>query len=264
MENSPPENDPLPHRPLRHRLRQHWAVTFLGRRFSKDQYLGLHLTLGMILSLAMLGLFAVIGHNVIGDTELTQFDTRIGLQLQAHRLGSPVFRALFGAITQMGSRMALTCVTVLVALLLLLRRHRLLMLVWLTAVVGGGLLDLVAKHAFDRPRPDFNDLYWVHETSPSFPSGHSTAGLVAYGLLAYLSLLEMPRGQSRAIVPALAVLVLLIGFSRMYLGAHYFSDVAGGFTVGSCWLASVISAIEVVRRRRKHLRALAAAQAPAK
>src|SRR5204863_6877303 len=141
MENSPPENDPLPHRPLHRRLRQHWAVTFLGRRISKDQYLGLHLTLGMILSLAMLGLFAVIGHNVIGDTELTQFDTRIGLRLQAHRLASPVVRALFGMITEMGSRTVLTLLTVLVALLLLLRGQRLLMLVWLTAVAGGGLLD---------------------------------------------------------------------------------------------------------------------------
>jgi membrane-associated phospholipid phosphatase len=74
---------------------------------------------------------------------------------------------------------------------------------------------------------------------------------IAYGMLAYLLVLALPVRRVRiAVVGLLAGLVVLIGFSRIFLGAHWFSDVMGGFAAGGCWLALCISAIEMVRRRR--------------
>jgi membrane-associated phospholipid phosphatase len=232
---------------------RHWFVVFLGRRFSRDEFLGLHLTVGMLLSLALLGLFVFIGHNVLGDTRLNEFDHEVGRALEAHRMAHPAVRTTFGVITQFGALNILFLLGLLVAMILFMRRQRLLTVIWLATTVGVGLLNSATKAFYDRPRPPFLDPDWVHEPNASFPSGHSLVGIVGYGFLAYLLWLALPRRYARWIVPALGLLVLAIGFSRMYLGAHYFSDVVGGFSVGLCWLSAVISGIEVVRRRRRAL-----------
>ena len=85
----------------------------------------------------------------------------------------------------------------------------------------------------------------------SFPSGHAMGSLVAYGMLAYLLLREthLGRHQRMLVIISAALLVLLIGLSRLYLGVHYFSDVIGGYAAGVVWLAACISGLEIVRRR---------------
>jgi undecaprenyl-diphosphatase len=77
--------------------------------------------------------------------------------------------------------------------------------------------------------------------------------ITAYGLLAYLALRVLHRRWLRVgLVALLASLILAIGFSRVYLGAHYLSDVIGGFALGGAWLTACISGIEVARRRARH------------
>ena len=126
-------------------------------------------------------------------------------------------------------------------------------LVWVLAPAIGGLLDAALKQFYNRPRPLFRDPA-VFEDTLSFPSGHSLASLIAFGLLAYVLVLILPRVWMRvAVVVLLGLLVLSIGFSRAYLGAHYLTDVLGGFAVGGCWLAVCISGLETIRRRRKWL-----------
>jgi undecaprenyl-diphosphatase len=224
--------------------------TFFQRRLSSEEYLGLHLTLGLVLCAALLGLFAWVAHGAIGQGKVEQFDTELGESLAKHRESHVWVRNFFFGVTQLGAPETITGLAVAVALLLIVRRQRLLALVWLVALAGCGLLDAGLKLVFQRERPDFRDP-GILETTASFPSGHAMGSFVCYGLLAYLLLLALPAGKKwRYVVPVFAVLVLLIGSSRIYLGAHYFSDVVGGFLIGSAWLASCITAVETVRRRR--------------
>jgi undecaprenyl-diphosphatase len=90
------------------------------------------------------------------------------------------------------------------------------------------------------------------------------ASLVAYGMLAYLLILGIPvRWLRWVLVSLLALLVLAIGFSRMFLGAHWFSDVVAGYCAATIWLTFCITSVEALRRRR--LRMVEAAGAhPAK
>ena len=87
--------------------------------------------------------------------------------------------------------------------------------------------------------------------SASFPSAHSAQAAATYGALAYLAGRAAPRwGQQVAAWTAATLIVLLVGFSRLYLGVHWLSDVLGGFALGAGWLAVVITASATYRRLR--------------
>ena len=106
------------------------------------------------------------------------------------------------------------------------------MAAWLAAVLGGEALNLLLKGLFAQPRPPFERPLLV-ETSYNFPSGLAMESLVVYGMLAYCTVLTLRGRRKHAIsLGETAVLVVLIGFSRVYLRAHYLSDVAGGFAPG--------------------------------
>lgn len=105
--------------------------------------------------------------------------------------------------------------------------------------ISGGSVFLISnglKEFFQRPRP-LNPL--VHApTTFSFPSGHSSSGMTFYLLCAFLILkLKLPRPVRYVLAVLLFTLAMLIGFSRIYLGMHYLSDVLGGFCLSFFWLA---------------------------
>jgi undecaprenyl-diphosphatase len=209
------------------------------------------LTVGLLVCLLLAGAFGLLAHRVMIDPSLSDLDTRLGLSLRQHRESNPAVRDAFLAVTQLGSLGALLTIGVLVALSLLARRRRLAALVWVLALVGAALLNSGLKEAFGRPRPPFHDPAVV-ETNESFPSGHAMGSVIAYGLLVYLLLPSLRRRRGRAaLVAGTAVLALAVGFSRLYLGVHYGSDVVGGFAMGGAGLAACVSGLEVVRRRAR-------------
>ena len=140
----------------------------------------------------------------------------------------------------------------LLAAVLAWRRRWLYLGTWITAVAGSAALNHLLKGLFARPRPFFEHPLLV-ETSYSFPSGHAMESFVAYGMLAYLAVLLWLRSwETRvAVICGAALVVVLIGFSRMYLGVHYFSDVIAGYAAGGVWLSALITGAEAMRRGGK-------------
>lgn len=222
--------------------------TFLSQRLVPDNYLGLHLTLGLLLSLLALFMFTSIADNVIEQEQLTQFDLALATAL--HQNATPGRVAVFKAITDLGNLPVLAAIALGVAVALILHRHWLLLTSWLVTLAGGGLLNAVLKAIFQRTRPELANPF-VNEQGWSFPSGHAMLSLIAYGMLAYLLVIGLNRYLEKVIIVIAVLLVLLIGFSRMYLGAHYFSDVVAGYAAGTLWLAASISGTEVARRRQQ-------------
>jgi Membrane-associated phospholipid phosphatase len=135
------------------------------------------------------------------------------------------------------------------ALVLAFQRRWSLLLGWAVALIGAGELNVILKGIFRRLRPQLPDP-WVTPSGWSFPSGHAMGSFVTYGFLAYL-LTRVPRADfpRRTAVAVLAVLVLLIGFSRIYLGAHYLSDVIGGYAAAAVWLTFCILVTDRTQRR---------------
>ncbi len=228
------------------------VLHFFGRRITPGEYLGLHLTVGLLVCLVALSIFIVIAREVVGERELTAFDRNLAVHIAAHADEHPILLQFFRFITNLGDVPAITTLTFAGGLLLAVQRRRLLTFVWFAAAIGGGLLNLELKEGFGRQRPPvaLRDVA-ITETNESFPSGHSMGSIIGYGMLGYVLWLRTRRRRERVLIAiGLGLLVFLIGSSRIYLRAHWFSDVCGGFAIGTVWLSICISGLEVVRRRR--------------
>ena len=102
------------------------------------------------------------------------------------------------------------------------------------AVAGGMLLNVTLKYGFERTRPQFAEPL-VHLHTYSFPSGHANQGTLLYGVLAAWLCARYPRRRAPVLGVATAM-VLLVAASRVYLGAHYLTDVLAGMAEGVTWL----------------------------
>ncbi|HWC74029.1 MAG TPA: phosphatase PAP2 family protein [Gemmatimonadales bacterium] len=166
-----------------------------------------------------------------------------------HQHSTPAGVTLFLFISRLGAPEALIAIGIIGAMLLVARREWIVLGGWSAAFAGTALIDHWLKLAVHRPRPIYATTF-LHNPTWSFPSGHAMWAVVGYGMLTYvIVLLRRPSRQARnLIVAAATLLVLAIGASRLYLGVHYFTDVAGGYLAGLIWLATCILAVELARR----------------
>ena len=224
-------------------------LAWLLRRFAPGQYLGLHLTVGLLAAAGCLWLFGGVTEDLLNNDPLVRFDETMATLL--HEWSIPMLTAFFLVVTTLGSLETIGLLGVVVSVILVVRRQWLYLGTWLSALAGGFVLNQLLKELFARSRPYFEHPL-VSEASYSFPSGHATVSLIFYGMLAYFCVLALRTWRARtAVVFGAGLLVLLIGFSRMYLGVHYFSDVVAGIASGGIWLSTLITASETLRRRSK-------------
>lgn len=114
-------------------------------------------------------------------------------------------------------------------------------------LVGVTLINQLLKHIIRRPRP--NILRLVEESGYSFPSGHSMVSMAFYGIIIYLVYKNVSNKYLKwLLISLLSLLILSIGFSRIYVGVHYFTDVAGGFLLG---LAYVVIYVNIYNNKVK-------------
>ena len=207
------------------------------------------MALGLLITTGCSCLFMALVVGILIGDPLVRFDRSTADTLHTYASGASDLTNSLHIVGILGSLEALALVSLLVAVVLLVQRCWSSLAAWLVAVLGGEALNLLLKDLFARPRPHFERPLLV-ETSYSFPSGQAMESLVVYGMLAYFAVLTFSgRGKRAGSVGGAAVLVILIGFSRVYLGAHYVSDVIGGFAAGGAWLSAVITGWETIRRR---------------
>jgi undecaprenyl-diphosphatase len=144
---------------------------------------------------------------------------------------------------------SLLVITVFIAAILLFKNHRPESLLLLGAMGGDALLVFVVKGIIQFPRP-LDAL--IANFGFSYPSGHTAGSLVFCGLLAFLFWQYLKSTRAKAsVVLAVVFTVSLVGFSRMYLGVHWFSDMLGGVLLGVFWLSFVILAFKILQDKGK-------------
>jgi undecaprenyl-diphosphatase len=184
--------------------------------------------------------FGILTWSVIADAGLTGFDEDIERVVVRHRVGWAT--TLLKVLTWLGSSAVLWPVVGIVALLLIIRTRRRPEALFIgLALAGSVLLSDSVKRMVDRPRPPAS-VQLVHVTGTAYPSGHAVDATAAYGALV-LVLSADQSGKARAILfSSFVLLVLVVGWSRIYLGTHWLTDVLGGYALGGM-LVGILAAL---------------------
>jgi undecaprenyl-diphosphatase len=224
-------------------------IDFLMRRVEPRRALGLSLTA----SLVLLGVAGWALGTVIQD--VTAHDDVAGLDRPTleffvrHR--EPWLTSLFKTVTVLGSSEVLVALVVLVGLAWRARRGT-----WRTfgllaaAYLGSALLFRVVKALTGRARPPAA-LAVGHFGGLAFPSGHATQAVAVWGMLAAIVAAAAPAWRTKVLVWTAAVVIAgLVGLSRIYLGAHWLTDVLGGWAGGALWLVVLLTTVRTAASLR--------------
>jgi undecaprenyl-diphosphatase len=188
----------------------------------------------------------------IVDEQILEGETRTDERLAEwlHGRATDPFTDVFRAITWTGNFLTLLAVTLLAVGVFWRRRERTDAVFIALAFLGAQVLSTGMKLGFRRDRPFFPDPL-ATESTFSFPSGHALVSLAVYGSIALVLARRLSTRARRAFLLGMtALLVVAIGFSRLYLGVHFLSDVLAGYAAGVAWLAVLYVALELRSRRR--------------
>jgi undecaprenyl-diphosphatase len=221
---------------------------FVAARLTPEGELGLHLTVGIALLLLAGWLFGELAEDVVTGARITVLDVQLAHWFHSH--ATPGFTRAMLVVTHCNGILGGSLMGIALAVWFWRRHARYWLIVLLIAAPGGVVLNGVMKHIFQRARPHFDDPLLSLDTY-SFPSGHTASATVFYGVLACYLIRRLHTWPARsAVAVAACAAVLLVALSRMYLGAHYLSDVLAAMAEGAAWLAICITAVSTLHRRR--------------
>jgi len=213
---------------------------FLQRRLQRQPFSGLPLTLLGLAFIYVLALFGGIIEDLVTLDPIVYVDQNVA-QIIADVRSQQVIQ-VFIWITELGKWQLVLPLMGFSILLLVISRRYLLALPLMVASAGSMSFAVLGKLVFHRPRPVENMLL---EHSYSFPSGHATIAVAFYGFLGYLLIRHSSHWKHRVNLFFVSVtLILLIGISRLVLGAHFLSDVWAGYLLGTLWLIIAIGLTE--------------------
>jgi len=223
-------------------------IRFLQNWLSPQGYAGLHLTVGVLVVLICGWCFGEIAEDVSHGDPIVQVDRHVAVWFHQH--ASPAVTQVARTISFFGSVGWLAAVSVAVVLFLIWRGDHLNASLVALVMVGGSTLNVIVKHFFHRERPVLENPL-VTLSSYGFPSGHTMGATLFYGLLALFAWKNVRNRTARlACIVGACIWILLIGLTRIYLGAHYLTDVLGALAAGLLWLVFCWTAFETLHRRR--------------
>ena len=210
-------------------------------------------SLGMIMILLGGLAFAGLSYNLVAQGPLLQVDNSVHKELLAEaKTGPPIVNEimLFGFF--IGKEVVQIIVTALSLYFLSKRYWRELAMLWISSAVGSVVWNFIIAY-FDRPRPP-DQTGLVITNIPSFPSGHAMSALICYGFLAYLLIPRLPSRFWKWTVAIVALMIVIFdGFSRVFQGGHYLTDVLAGYALGIAWAGLVFTVIEGVFMKKEEV-----------
>ena len=248
----------------------HWlhrGNRFLAKRLSTDSYVGLHLTVSFLIVAAVVWAGSALLDAVLDNRTLVHYDIALATWIHGHV--TPRGTAVSRFLSEIGSPTAMGIVAAVGGAIILWRRRITLLIAWIAAFGGGGLLEKLLKHLVHRTRPAFTPT-GPEEQSLSFPSGHTMMCTIGVSMVVYSLLVPNRLGRPwRGIIAGIGLaFILCVGISRVYLGAHYPSDVLGGLLAGAGCVALCVGVRGIAKHRqilrherRKQRRATAEAHA---
>lgn len=230
-----------------------WGVEHLRRRHAartepepRARLLFGGLAIGLVAVIALSRVFAEVAEGLGNGRPMGLLDEAI-----SHAVGShtpPGVREAFALLTHLGDPWFAVSLCVVVALLLWVRGHRGFAAGWVAAIAGNAVVNHVLKGIFERARP-VHEAGFAQVSGYSFPSGHSSGAMALYGMLGYLGLRMLPPRWRVPSVMAAAAVVVTVACSRIFVRAHFPTDVLAGLCSGAAWLAICIASLEYARHQ---------------
>ena len=219
---------------------------FLRNRFSREGAVGLYFTVGFFGCALLVLFFGSLAREAFGE-KLVTLDSQATLAVRQWH--TPGLDRLVRTVTFFGDHLFLLPATAAVAGVLVFKGRRVSAILFAGSVLGGFALNSLLKWSFGRPRPDL----WtplVTERTFSFPSGHAAMATVFFGgFAAVVFHLTRRRGIRLGFFFGAGVFIAAIAASRVYLGAHWITDVAAGILVGLFWVVVCSTGTEFFARR---------------
>jgi membrane-associated phospholipid phosphatase len=206
--------------------------------------------IGVLMFLVGSLMFGALAYNVWTKGPLLQWDVPLTTELHSEAVEEPpriIELLTFGFFV---GKELVQVIAIILALYFLHKRFWRELAMLLVGLGGGAIIWYFLIGIFNRPRPEAQ--IGIVVTDPSFPSGHVITAVLAYGLLAYLFVPKMPSLFWKWVVVIAAILTMLyIGFSRLFLGGHYLTDLLAGYALGIAWAGLVYTLIERISMGRK-------------
>lgn len=222
-----------------------WLRVSFERAHTLVGALGIFLVAGLLIGIAGTAAFVKLASEV-REGETQSFDESVIRWMGAHH--SATLDAIMVEVTALGTGTVVLMIVVVAGLFLTLTQHKYSAILLVVAAGGGLVLNGVLKLGFNRPRPTIF-VPAVEAVSSSFPSGHAMSSAIVYGTVAYLAARLHRRRWARWLMMTFAfVVIVLISFSRMYLGVHYPSDVVAGVVIGLAWAGFCMATLEAIQR----------------
>jgi undecaprenyl-diphosphatase len=217
----------------RHRRRASGAIRCYGTALRHRDPRAL--TVGGLVTAFVLAIaaFAHLAEDYLTGDPIVRWDVTFARWLHEHA-SQPLVR-FFDVVTLAGNAAVLGLVVLVVGIVLLRRGRSNDAAVSLLSFGGAAGVNALLKLAFHRPRPE---LAFIHLDTYSFPSGHAAASAATFTTFAYLLGRQHRSALARVLIAVGTVAAIaVVGFSRLYLGAHYLSDVLAGISFGVAWAA---------------------------
>jgi len=195
-------------------------------------------------------MFGGLTYNLLAQGPLLEWDRALANTLPAIGLKSPAFvQGLMDAGYYIGEHVIIV-LGILLGFYFLYRRYWQELAMVAIGLAGSILLFLSLSTFFARPRPPAQ--IWIIVNVPGFPSGHAISVVVFYWLLAYLFVPKMLSAFRKVVVVTAALLIMgFVGFSRIFTGGHYLTDILAGYAVGIAWSGVVYTLIELYFQKRR-------------
>lgn len=227
---------------MEHSFRIHWLL----RQWKARYYIMVQLAVGFFVTAVPVVLFGRLLFDPLAQGVISAFDQEV---VRLFTGWATPFATRFFSVFSNLSATSMIIFSVMATIVFALKGRNVQLAVWLVGLIGSQVLAILVKWSVARPRPLTELLPFVVDFGYSFPSGQSLSATVLFGLLSYFLVLAPGTLFYRTGIIITALIVVgFIGFSRIYLGINFLSDVIGGYLVGIAWLATCISAAELYRR----------------
>jgi membrane-associated phospholipid phosphatase len=209
--------------------------------------------IGLILFIFGSLVFAGLAINLFAQGPLLAWDRALAITLPAIGLKSPPFvRVIMDTGFYLGKEVVMV-VDILLAFYFIYKKYWQELAMVTIGWLGSALIFYTLSTLIGRVRPP--TMIWIIVNIPGFPSGHAVATVTFYGLMAYLLVPKMPSAFWKAVVIAVAVFItVFIGFSRIFTGGHYLTDILAGYAVGIAWSGAAYTLIEIYFQAHRVLR----------